>query len=101
MPTELDERTVLKLPIKTVWAIIVGLVLLVGSAFGIRESLEDKIHESVQKQIQEERENLKHYITREEFYDWWQKESVKAEQRHTTIIAAIERLNERLGGTRR
>lgn len=96
MSNEINERTSIRLPIKTVWAIVLGLVTLVGTAFGIKESIEDNVRVSVETAVKQERENLKHYITREEFYDWWQKESVKSEQRHTTIMTAIERLNERL-----
>lgn len=98
-----NENTRLTLPVTLAISLlasaIVGTISATVTVYGFRDRAIEHIYQLIDRGMQQSRnqnrEDLSHYVTREQFVEWKQQERVRSDRQHLEVMQALERLNAR------
>lgn len=102
--SEINEKTRTGLPLVMAASLFVsaitGTAAAVASAYGLRDSLLERLTRDLERQAvqirQERTDQLRNYVSREQFLEWRQGERVRQDGQFYSLLSAIERLSARM-----
>jgi hypothetical protein len=94
-PVTLSDETLIRLPANKLWALVVGVGVMVGTLWGFHTSnaaaVDTRIKEAVREVRIERGETLKQYLTREEYREYREQDFKYWDERLDIIMKEIRR----------